>query len=202
MDEIIGERRKRGWGNRENLTLNFISPRISPSISPHKKDLDDSSAQSNNSFRSSPQQRRCPRCKKIHPLPSMYSGPAFKLNAGEMVWDAENIEASRRVTAARVFRRFYDPLIKSLPMNNITFVRKLCTIGGNRYAKSDKSFHGVDKATDFLDTVIKSSVLSGDGSCFHKLISVMENSEYSHLQELAKMIASDLKDEDLDSDNG
>ena len=46
-----------------------------------------------------------------------------------------------------------------------------------------------DKAVLFLDSVIEPSVTSDGGSSFDKLIHVMEDSEYQHVQELAKQIS-------------
>ena len=47
-----------------------------------------------------------------------------------------------------------------------------------------------DKAVLFLDSVIEPSVTSDGGSSFDKLLHVMEDSEYQHVQELAKQIRS------------
>ena len=45
-----------------------------------------------------------------------------------------------------------------------------------------------DKAVLFLDSVIEPSVISDGGSSFDKLLHIMEDSEYQHVQELAKQI--------------
>ena len=58
-----------------------------------------------------------------------------------------------------------------------------------------------DKATLFLDSVIEPSVTSDDGKSFNKLLNVMEDSEYDHLKELAKLIRTSLR-ERSSSDNG
>ena len=45
-----------------------------------------------------------------------------------------------------------------------------------------------DKATLFLDSVIEPSVTSDGGKMFDKLLNVMEDSEYDHVKELARII--------------
>ena len=50
-----------------------------------------------------------------------------------------------------------------------------------------------DKAVLFLDSVIEPSVTNDGGSSFDKLLNVMEDSEYSHVKQLAKQIRTSLK---------
>ena len=52
-----------------------------------------------------------------------------------------------------------------------------------------------DKATYFLDHVIKPSVISGVGKSFDGLLAVMENSEYDGVKELAKMMRNRMENE-------
>ena len=60
-----------------------------------------------------------------------------------------------------------------------------------------------DKATLFLDSVIEPSVTSVGGSSFVELLNVMEDSEYEHVKELAKLIRTSLrKRSSTDHDNG
>ena len=54
-----------------------------------------------------------------------------------------------------------------------------------------------DKAVVFLDSVIEPSVTSDGGSSFDKLLHVMEDSEYQHVQELAKQIIDLVNRKDL-----
>jgi len=56
-----------------------------------------------------------------------------------------------------------------------------------------------NKATYFLDHVIKPSLTSGVGSSFNKLLKVMDDSEYDDVKELSKQIRSRLGDSPADT---
>ena len=58
-----------------------------------------------------------------------------------------------------------------------------------------------EKASYFLDHVIKPSVTSDDGSSFDKLLNVMEDSDHQGVKELAELIRTSLRKRS-DSDNG
>ena len=57
-----------------------------------------------------------------------------------------------------------------------------------------------DEAALFLDSVIEPSVISGVGSSFDKLLTVMEDCEHENVKELAKLIRASLRSSN--SDNG
>ena len=104
------------------------------------------------------------------------------------------------------FHQFYHVLKESLPMNDSGF-RKLLfhDLDIQRFTVNQLQNSRIsrqDKARYFLDNVIESSVTSGDGSSFDKLIRVMKNSEYSNLQELAETIQGKLTGEEVNPQNG
>ena len=77
-------------------------------------------------------------------------------------------------------------------MDDVKFIAKLYSNGllpGDLRNKL-KLLHrtSADKATLFLDSVIEPSVTSDGGKMFDKLLNVMEDSEYDHVKELARII--------------
>ena len=105
----------------------------------------------------------------------------------------------------KTFKQFYSELVGKLPMDDAVFVTNLYSndlLPGNlRNQLNLQNRTSVDKATLFLDSVIEPSVTSDDGKSFNKLLNVMEDSEYDHLKELAKLIRTSLR-ERSSSDNG
>ena len=105
--------------------------------------------------------------------------------------NASNI--NRASQPAKVFQQFYSKLVETLPMDDSVFVAKLFSNDLPGDLKNQlKLVHrtSADKAVFFLDSVIEPSVTSDGGSSFDKLLHVMEDSEYQHVQELAKQIRS------------
>ena len=97
----------------------------------------------------------------------------------------------------RVFQQFYSKLVETLPMDDAVFTAELFS---NDLLPGDlknqlKLLHrtSADKAVLFLDSVIEPSVTSDGGSSFNKLLNVMEDSEYLHVKELAKLIRTSLR---------
>ena len=106
-----------------------------------------------------------------------------------------------------VFRKFYSKLVETLPLNDATFVAMLYSRHllsrelKNQLNLSDKT--SAVKATIFLDSVIEPSVISGVGSSFDELLTVMKDSEYQCMKELAEQIKTSLrKSSESNSDNG
>ena len=105
-----------------------------------------------------------------------------------------------------VFQDFYLQLVTRLPMNDALFRAKLFTNGllpgdHKERVESLPSATKADKASYFLDHVIKPSVTSDDGSGFDKLLNVMEDSDHQGVKELAKLIRTSLRKRS-NSDNG
>ena len=106
--------------------------------------------------------------------------------------------------ANEVFTTFYYQLVTSLPMDDALFRAKLFTNGllpGDHKEHVESLPTKSDKASYFLDHVIKPSVTSDDGSSFNKLLNVMEDSDHQGVKRLAKLIRTRLRKRSR-SDNG
>ena len=90
--------------------------------------------------------------------------------------------------SSEVFQQFYSKLVETLPMDDPNFTAKLYSARLlssylKEYVESRSPATRTEKATRFLDQVIKPSMTS-----FDKLLHVMEDSEYQHVKELAEEI--------------
>ena len=92
---------------------------------------------------------------------------------------------------------YYAKLVGTLPMNDDVFVSALCFFGllSDDLRDQLQSEHrtSADKAILFLDSVIESSVTSGIGNAFSKLLIVMEGCDDESVKELAKLIGTKLR---------
>ena len=108
-------------------------------------------------------------------------------------------------TSKAVFQHFYPQLVEILPMDDVTFLSKLFSaslLPGNVNDQVKSMSTRADKATHFLDHVIKGSVTTGVGENFSNLIQVMEDSEYDDVKELAKMIRRKPRKRAVNNDSG
>ena len=92
-----------------------------------------------------------------------------------------------------IFQQFYSKLVETLPMDDPYFTAKLYSARLlssylKEYVESRSPATRTEKATHFLDQVIKPSITS-----FDKLLQVMEDSEYQHVKELAEGIRTSLR---------
>ena len=100
----------------------------------------------------------------------------------------------------KTFQQFYSKLVKTLPMNDVIFIAELYS---RDLFPDDVKEHveslatSPQKASYFLDHVIKPSVTSGVGRSFDKLLNVMEDGDYEgvSVRELAKLIRDSLGEE-------
>ena len=95
--------------------------------------------------------------------------------------------------SSEVFQQFYSKLVETLPMDDPNFTAKLYSSGLlssylKEYVESRSPATRTEKATRFLDQVIKPSMTS-----FDKLLHVMEDNEYQHVKELAEEIRTSLR---------
>ena len=102
--------------------------------------------------------------------------------------------------STELFQQFYGKLVETLPMDDPNFTAKLYSARLlssylKEYVESRSPATRTEKATRFLDQVIKPSVTS-----FDKLLHVMEDSEYQHVKELSKQIKT--KKRSLITDDG
>jgi len=91
----------------------------------------------------------------------------------------------------KVFQHFFPQLVDILPMDDVTFTAQLFStnlLPGNVKEQVKSQATSADKATHFLDHVIKPSLTSSVGNSFNKLLKVMEDSEYDNVKELSKQI--------------
>ena len=106
--------------------------------------------------------------------------------------------------SSEVLKKHYSKLVKTLPMNDAIFVAELysCDLLSIDLRDQLKLPHrtSADKATLFLNNVIEPSVISGVGSGFDKLLTVMEDYEHENVKQLAKLIRASLRS--TNSDNG
>ena len=106
--------------------------------------------------------------------------------------------------SSEVFKKHYSKLVKTLPMNDAIFVAELysCDLLPSDLRDQLNLLHrtSADKATLFLNNVIEPNVVSGVGSSFDKLLTVMEDCEHENVKELAKLIRASLRSSN--SDNG
>ena len=101
------------------------------------------------------------------------------------------------MSTSEVFQHFFPQLVNILPMNDVTFTAQMFSsklLPGNVKDQVKSQATQADKATYFLDHVIKPSLTSGVGSSFNKLLKVMEDSEYDDVKELSQQIRSRLRD--------
>jgi len=107
------------------------------------------------------------------------------------------------MSTSEVFKQFFATLVKSLPMGDSIFVAELFShdlLPGDHYDQVESQSTRADKAVFFLNHVIKSSLITDDGS-FNELLNVMEGSEYCNVKELAQQILSKLKEGPVNDDN-
>ena len=108
------------------------------------------------------------------------------------------------MSTSEVFKQFYDKLVVILPMNDVTFTARLVSHGllpGNVSDQVKSLTTSSDKASHFLDCVIKTAVTIGVDRSFNELLNVMEDSKYSTVKELAVQIRSKLQEGPIDTDN-
>ena len=97
---------------------------------------------------------------------------------------------------SEVFKQFYDKLVVTLPMNDVIFTAKLIShnlFPGDLSDQIKSLATSSDKATHFLDCVIKPALTIGIDRSFNELLNVMEDSEYLFIKELARQIKSKLE---------
>ena len=104
--------------------------------------------------------------------------------------------------SSEVFQQFYSKLVETLPMDDPNFTAKLYSARLlssylKEYVESRSPATRTEKATRFLDQVIKPSVTS-----FDKLLHVMEDSEYQHVKEVAGEIKRNILEQRSTTNDG
>ena len=92
----------------------------------------------------------------------------------------------------KVFRNNFEKLL-TLPMDDSTFIAKLITnklLSGDTGEKIEAQSTPADKASYFLNHMIKPSLDLGNVDSFNRLLSVMKQCDYGHIKQLALEIKS------------
>ena len=101
----------------------------------------------------------------------------------------------------QMFEHYYQGLMHSLPLKDNDFMEDLSNhdlLPQNIKLKLDEMSKHKEKASYFLDSVIKSGLLVGDNASFITLLTVMSNSQYDSVKDLAKLIESEY---DIDAES-
>ena len=101
------------------------------------------------------------------------------------------------MSTSEVFKKFYHKLVVTLPMNDVTFTAQLVShdlLPGNLSDQVKSLATSSDKAAHFLDCVIKPAVTIGVDRSFNELLTIMEDSDYRTVKDLALQIRSKLKE--------
>ena len=91
------------------------------------------------------------------------------------------------------YEKYTEQLVQCLPMDDPTFIAKLSThnlLPGNTRSKIVALTTAADKASYFLNHVVKCAFDVKDTSSFDHLLYVMEHCGYAHVEKLARKIKS------------
>jgi len=93
-----------------------------------------------------------------------------------------------------VFKKYAERLIKCLPMNDVHFIAMLSNhklLPGDTNNQLNAKPTPAEKASYFLNNVIKPALDIDDTSSFDNLLSVMKHCGYDHVEKLAHKIKSE-----------
>ena len=99
------------------------------------------------------------------------------------------------MSATELFDYYYQGLINSLPMKNETFLeelRKHGLLSKDTSTALEKLLTSVERASYFLDNVIKPELVKNDFEGFNHLLNIMIDSKFPNAVELSKNIKSEL----------
>ena len=98
-------------------------------------------------------------------------------------------------SATELFEQYYKTLIYVLPMKDATFMDELLGNGlltGDVKIKLDSLTVLNQRASYFLDSVIKPELAIGRSRSFVNLLTIMKSNKYDNVKELAKEIENEL----------
>ena len=101
-------------------------------------------------------------------------------------------------SALELFEHYYQALIFSLPMKDDKFMEELFKHGlflEDVKHKLEKLSERKSRASYFLDNVIKAGLAVDNKMCFVNLLTLMNNSKYDNVKDLAKQIESEYNDD-------
>ena len=93
------------------------------------------------------------------------------------------------------YYNYVEKLMKCLPMDDTHFITKLSRqklLPGNIQNKIETLSTQADKASYFLNHIIKPALEINDTSSFDRLLSVMQDCGYDHVQNLSCKIKSEI----------
>ena len=99
----------------------------------------------------------------------------------------------------RVYQNHLEKLVKCLPMDDTLFITKLSAqqlLPGDTENKIKPLSTQADKASYFLSHVIKPALDINETSSFDKLLSIMQNCDYIHVEKLVVTIKSEIDKSD------
>ena len=97
----------------------------------------------------------------------------------------------------KVYENYVEKLVKCLPMDDAQFITTLYAnqlLPGDTQNKIKSSQTQMDKASYFLCHVIKPAIDLDDVSSFKKLLSIMHDCGYEHVQKLSRQIEQDMNE--------
>ena len=97
--------------------------------------------------------------------------------------------------ATELFEQYYKTLIYLLPMKDATFIDELLEndlLTGDLKIKLESLAVHNQRASYFLDYVIKPELAVGNSRCFVDLLTIMKSSKHDNVKELAKEIENGL----------
>ena len=99
------------------------------------------------------------------------------------------------MTHMEAYDNYVEKLMKCLPMDDTHFIIKLSTqklLPGNTQNKIETLSTQADKASYFLNHIIKPALEISETCTFHKLLSVMEDCGYVYVENLSHKIKSEI----------
>ena len=99
------------------------------------------------------------------------------------------------MTHLDLYDRYFEKLVKCLPMDDVHFIAHLRTsrlLPGYTESKIKTLSTSSEKASFFLSHVIRPPLALDDVSYFHQLLSIMHDCGYNHVQKLSFKINQDM----------
>ena len=98
-------------------------------------------------------------------------------------------------SATELFEQYHKILIYSLPMKDATFIDELLAndllTGDSKIKLESLAVHN-QRASYFLENVIKPKLAVGNSRSFVSLLTIMKNNTHDNVKELAKEIENEL----------
>ena len=97
-------------------------------------------------------------------------------------------------SALELFDNYHQIFIFSLPMKDNNFIEELFNhdlLSEDIKHKLEELPECKDRTSYFLDNVMKARLAVGDKTCFNNLLTVMNDSKYDHVKDLAKQLVSE-----------